>query len=195
MPTTAYLLSNLRKFHKGKSPLLALADDIGGSLRFLERVAERSGGEYPTARLLWDLYVNAVQTISGLRQHDGIVLPSLPTDPLSMPPRTRLARLRDWLIRASSFGNRPIDAGTAGEAGVTVGLKPLTVGQLEIWKLLQNRILTAKEIAIELLGDRTKEGAILKRICRMKKAGWLLDNTGQRGFYRPGAPPPDFQGF
>lgn len=196
MPTTANLLSHLRTFHKGKTPLLALADNIGGTLRCLETVAERSGGEYPTARLVWDLYENAVQTISGLRQHDGIVLPSLPTDPVrGVQPRISLARLRDWLIRANSFGSRPGDAGTAGEAGVTVGLEPLTGSQREVWDLLENRILMAKEIAIELLEDRTKEEAIRKRIGRMRQVGWLVLNKGQRGFYRPDAPPPDFPGF
>ncbi|MEE8092900.1 MAG: hypothetical protein V3T47_01570 [Gammaproteobacteria bacterium] len=76
-----------------------------------------------------------------------------------------------------------------------MGLEPLTDSQREIWDLLQNRILTAKEIAVELLEGRTKEGAIRKRICRMKQVGWLLLNKGQRGYYRPDAPPPDFQGF
>lgn len=195
MPTTAKLLKKLHTFHKGKTPVLALADDIGGTIRCLETVTERYGVGYPSEGLVWALYENAVQTISGLRQHEGLILPSLPTDPVGVPPRVRLAKLRDWLIRARNSRKRPTNAGTAGKAEVTVGLEPLTDSQREVWDLLKNRILMAKEIAIELLGDRTKEEVIRKRIWRMKQAGWPLPNKGQRGFYRPDAPPTDFQGF
>lgn len=194
MPTTANLLKKLHRFHKGKTPVLALADDIGSTLRCLETVTEQYGVGYPSEGLVWALYENAIQTISGLCQHEGLILPSLPTDPANVPPRVHLARLRDWLIRASRFGAGLPDTGAAGEAGVTVGLEPLTDGQREIWVLLKYRILTAKEIAIELFKDLTKEECVRKRISRMKKAGWLIRNKGQRGYYRPDALPPEFQG-
>ncbi len=99
MPTTAYLLSSLDTRYSGRSPLRALADSIGATLRCLERVAEKRQGEFPTLQLVWDVYENALQTVCGLRQRMGMAMPPLPPIPANAPPRVALATVRDWLIQ------------------------------------------------------------------------------------------------
>ena len=191
MPSTAYLLKSLRTFHPGRSPLIALADSIGSTLRCLERVAENSSGEYPSQQLLWDVYENALQTLSGFRQRENINLPPAPATPANAPPTVLLATIHDWLIQidrpaAQATHAEPIDQARAPKA--------LAVGRRQVWDLLRNRVMAAKEISVKVYGNPLKEDAIRKRIAAIRQAGWRIEWMPGLGYYRADAPPPDFTG-
>ena len=217
MPTTAYLLESLRTLHPGRSPLTALADSIGANLRCLERVAEKRQNEFPTLQLFWDVYQNVLQTVCGLRQREGMTLPALPAVPAHAPPTVALATVRDWLIRTDgtasqsglasgqpeeSLENRdrgprsdPAPAGLVrGDPKKPRAHKALTDAQREVWLLLDNREMSAKEIAVKLGDGWSKADAIRKRIAAIRQAGWRIEWMPGRGYYRPDAPPPDFPG-
>lgn len=67
-------------------------------------------------------------------------------------------------------------------------LRPLPPESADIWSLLSGRILNAAELADELDRDET---AIRKTIQRMRRDGRNVSNIGQRGYFRPDAPPAD----
>lgn len=62
--------------------------------------------------------------------------------------------------------------------------------QLEIWELLKDQSLTAKEIGrkLELSGESIRQ--YIKAI-REKRGQKAIENTRNRGYWRPDAPPPD----
>ncbi len=194
MPSTAYLLRSLRTFHPGRSPLIALADSIGSTLVCLERVAQKSKGKYPTQQLLWDVYKNALQTVSGFRQREKINLPPAPTTPANAPPTVLLATIRDWLIQIDRPTAQATRAERIDQAKGAGAPKALTDARREVWDLLRNRVMAAKEISVKVFGNGLKEDAIRKRIAAIRKAGWRIEWMAGRGYYRPDAPPPDFTG-
>lgn len=67
----------------------------------------------------------------------------------------------------------------------------LTVEQREVWELLENCAMTAKEIAKKLkIESYNAEDVIHGRIHRIRAAGWVIEKgTGNSGYYRPDAPP------
>ncbi|MBK6940911.1 MAG: HTH domain-containing protein [Planctomycetes bacterium] len=67
-------------------------------------------------------------------------------------------------------------------------LRPLPPEGAEIWKLLAGKVLSATELAKTLDRDET---TIRKTIQRMRRDGRMISNVGQRGYFRPDAPPAD----
>ncbi len=194
MPTTAYLLASLATCYPGRSPLRALADSIGATLRCLERVAEKRQGGYPTQRLIWDVYQNALQTVSGFRQRANMSLPPVPTAPANAPPTVLLATIRDWLVQIDRPAAQATHAKHIDQAKHAGAAKALTDARRQVWDLLRNRVMAAKEISVKVFGNGLKEEAIRKRIAAIRQAGWRIQWMPGLGYYRPDAPPPDFTG-
>ena len=191
MPSTAYLLRSLRTYYPGRSPLVALADSIGSTLHCMDRVAQKSRGKNPTQPLLWDLYKNVLQTLSGLRQRERVNVPPLPATPANAPPTVLLATIRDWLIQVDGSTVQGPVPNPLTEPKIGSHQRPCTDAQREVWDLLENRAMLAKEISVKLFGDGSREDAIRKRIAAARRAGWRIDGVRGLGYFRPDAPPRD----
>ena len=114
MPSPPRLFKLAQERRHGQSPLRAFANDVGATQHILDRVAEKHGGTLPSAGLQWDVYKQAVQTLSWLRLNEGLDIPPAPTAPSDAPPGVALATLRDFLITAQNDdkpkGTEPITA-------------------------------------------------------------------------------------
>ena len=89
----------------------------------------------------------------------------------------------------AGFRSAPKPVSTPRElaAGVNPALLPEALQS--VYDLLNGRVLSAKEIASHL-DDGTKEGAVFKRIGRLKSVyGIQIANQPGQGYYRLDAPP------
>ena len=75
----------------------------------------------------------------------------------------------------------------------TLPLDRLTDQELELWRLLEGKVLTGKEISRQL-SETPSPQTVAKRIQRMRKKGLNISNQreGTKGYYRPDAPPKSF---
>ena len=114
MPSLPLLFKRGQEHRHGQSPLRAFSNDVGANQHVLDRVAEKHGGTLPSAGLQWDVYKQAIQTLSWLRLNEGLDIPPAPTAPSDAPPGVALATLRDFLITAhkddNPKGTEPITA-------------------------------------------------------------------------------------
>ncbi len=105
-----------------------------------------------------------------------------------------LATIRDWLIQIDRPAAQATRAEPIDQAKGAGAPKALTDARREVWDLLRNRVMAAKEISVKVFGNGLKEDAIRKRIAAIREAGWRIEWMAGRGYYRPDAPPPDFTG-
>ncbi len=80
-----------------------------------------------------------------------------------------------------------------GKASFVVGSKRvMTDGQKRLWDALHERALTGKELAAETELDSSEE-TIRQWVSELRKAEYEIDNRRGRGYFRPDAPPADFE--
>ena len=91
----------------------------------------------------------------------------------------------EWrLTRAEHGSNRSPD-----EDDRQPELSLLPPAQNEVWSLLGNQALSAKEIGGKVIGGPISEDAIRKRIASIGKSGRTIRHQPGLGYYRPDAPP------
>lgn len=97
-----------------------------------------------------------------------------------MPPEDLVQRVQNMAARQGPQALPVVD--------------PLPEAQREVWDLLQSRCLSAKQIAMHLLKHPSHEAAIRKRVQDLnRRSGYRVENKRGHGYFRPDAPPPEWQ--
>ncbi|MFM9996709.1 MAG: hypothetical protein ACKVU4_13030 [Phycisphaerales bacterium] len=76
-------------------------------------------------------------------------------------------------------------------AGASAALIPLSEALSQVWKALDGRAMTAKQLATHLTGRPTDEDAMRKRTEKIRATGRQVLHRAGLGYYRPDAPPPE----
>jgi biotin operon repressor len=99
-----------------------------------------------------------------------------------------VADIRERILRGFRMAEA---ASPVRPSPIRTDAKPLTCDQKSVWDALSAGIMSAKEIALAIGLQTTDEDLIRKRIQRMRKAGWVVQQLTGRGYWRPDAVDPN----